>query len=391
MRASENSGVNFPSLPPLSLYVHVPWCEKKCPYCDFNSHALLDEPPEQRYLDALLTDLDQEIPGIWGRRFHSIFIGGGTPSLMSPKFFECLLSGIRARISCMPDVEITLEANPGSSEVDKFKAFKDTGINRLSIGVQSFNTRLLQAIGRVHDGSAALRAADAARTAGFENFNLDLMYGLPSQDLDMATEDLRTALSFDPPHLSYYQLTLERNTLFYSFPPQLPDEDECWQMQSRAEEALSEGGYRHYEVSAYAMEKHVCSHNLNYWRFGDYLGIGAGAHSKISMSDCVIRTWKLKNPKDYLTKAHSENRIGGQKSISAEEIKFEFMLNALRLREPISTRLFQQHTGQSIVTLKAKLEEAQKDKLLQFDGKSITTTPHGQRFLNELLQRFLPN
>ena len=385
------SRLAFPNLPPLSLYVHVPWCEKKCPYCDFNSHTAMDEPPERQYLDALLSDLDQELPGIWGRKFHSIFIGGGTPSLMSPKFFECLLSGIRARVNCIPDIEVTLETNPGSSEVNKFKAFKDTGINRLSIGVQSFNSRLLHAIGRIHDGNAALRAADAAPTAGFDNFNLDLMYGLPSQDLDTAVQDLRTALSFNPAHLSYYQLTLEPNTLFYRYPPQLPDEDECWQMQSMAEETLSDEGYRHYEVSAYAREKYVCSHNLNYWRFGDYLGIGAGAHSKVSMSDRVIRTWKLKNPKEYLSKSHSEDRIGGRKSVSTEDIRFEFMLNALRLRDPIPTLLFQQHTAQPIVTLKAQLEEAQKDNLLQFDGKSITTTPHGQRFLNELLQRFLPN
>ena len=391
MRASEKNGLKFYSLPPLSLYVHVPWCEKKCPYCDFNSHALKDELPERRYLDALLADLDQELPGIWGRKLRTIFIGGGTPSLMSPTFFESLLSGIRARVSCVPDIEITLEANPGSSEADKFKAFKDSGINRLSIGVQSFNSHLLRAIGRVHDGDAALRAASAATTAGFDNFNLDLMYALPKQDLNMAIHDLQTAMSFNPPHLSYYQLTIEPNTVFYKYPPQLPGEEESWQMQSKAEEALSEGGYRHYEVSAYARENHVCNHNLNYWRFGDYLGIGAGAHSKVSMADRVIRTWKVKNPKEYLNKAHSKERIGDRKSISARDIRFEFMLNALRLREPIPILLFQQHTGLSIATVKAQLEKAQKDNLLEFDGKGIVTTPLGQRFLNELLQRFLPN
>ncbi|MDJ0955698.1 MAG: radical SAM family heme chaperone HemW [Arenicellales bacterium] len=388
---NEKNELAFYNLPPLSLYVHIPWCEKKCPYCDFNSHALTDEPPERQYLDALLADLDQELPGVWGRRVHSIFIGGGTPSLMSPEFFQSLLSGIRARLSCLPDIEITLEANPGSSEVDKFKAFKDTGINRLSIGVQSFNSRLLRAIGRVHDGEAALQAAAAAPTAGFENFNLDLMYGLPNQDQKLAVQDLRTALSFDPPHLSYYQLTIEPNTFFCKYPPQLPDEDECWQMQLKAEATLGDGEYRHYEISAYAKEKNVCKHNLNYWRFGDYLGIGAGAHSKISMSDRVIRTWKLKNPSEYLSKAHGKERIGGRKSVPAEEIRFEFMLNALRLTEPIPIPLFQQHTGQSIASVKTQLEKAQEDDLLEFDGKSIATTHRGQRFLNELLQRFLPN
>ena len=371
--------------------MHVPWCEKKCPYCDFNSHALQDELPERQYLDALLADLDQELPAIWGRRLRTIFIGGGTPSLLSPRFFESLLSGIRARVSCVPDIEITLEANPGSSEVDKFKAFKNTGINRLSIGIQSFDSDLLRSIGRVHDGDAALRAVDAVINADFDNFNLDLMYGLPKQGLDTAIQDLSTALSFKPPHLSYYQLTIEPNTLFHKYPPPLPDEEECWQMQSKAEKALSEGGYRHYEISAYAREKHVCSHNLNYWRFGDYLGIGAGAHSKISMADRVIRAWKVKSPKEYLNKAHNKERIGAQKSISAEDIRLEFMLNALRLREPIPTLLFQKHTGQSITTVKTQLEKAQKDNLLEFDGKNICTTTLGQRFLNELLQRFLPN
>ena len=391
MQVSKQKGLTFHSFPPLSLYVHIPWCEQKCPYCDFNSHALKDEPPEQRYVDALLADLDQELPNIWGRRLRTIFIGGGTPSLMSPKFFESLLFGIQARVTYRPDIEITLEANPGSLEISKFKAFKDIGINRLSIGVQSFNSHLLHAIGRVHDGDAALHAAEAATIAGFDNFNLDLMYSLPNQDLNMAIHDIRTAMSFSPTHLSYYQLTIEPNTNFHKYPPQLPNEDECWKMQIAAEELLSEEGYQHYEVSAYAREKHVCDHNLNYWRFGDYLGIGAGAHSKVTMADRVIRTWKVKHPQNYLANAHSEKRIGGHRSLSAEEIKFEFMLNALRLREPISILLFQQRTGQSISTINVQLEHAQKDNLLEFDGKRIATTTLGQRFLNELLQRFLPN
>lgn len=389
--SSKQSGLIFHTLPPLSLYVHIPWCEKKCPYCDFNSHALKDDLPEQQYIDAVLADLDQELPKIWGRRLRTIFIGGGTPSLMSAQFYELLLSGIRARVSCAPDIETTLEANPGSSEISKFEAFRDTGINRLSIGVQSFNDDLLRAIGRVHDGKAARRAAAAATAAGFDNFNLDLMYALPGQDLDLLVHDLHTAISFNPTHLSCYQLTIEPNTTFHKCPPQLPDEDECWEMQSTAEQILGAGGYVQYEVSAYAKEKRVCHHNLNYWRFGDYLGIGAGAHSKVTMADQIIRTWKVKHPKDYLTKAQSEERIGGQKASSADETRFEFLLNALRLREPVSALLFQQRTGQSIASVKERLERAQDDDLINFDGKNIVTTTLGQRFLNDLLQRFLPD
>lgn len=380
----------FYSLPPLSLYVHIPWCEKKCPYCDFNSHALKEDLPERRYIEALVKDLDQELAKVRGRRLHSIFIGGGTPSLMDPKSIDLLLAEIHARLNGIAEAEITLEANPGSSDISKFRDFRTTGINRLSIGVQSFNSDLLRSLGRVHDAEAARTAAGAAADAGFDNLNLDLMYAVPGQDLDMALADLRTAMAFEPSHLSYYQLTIEPNTVFHAYPPTLPDDDSSWQMQVSAESTLANQGYHQYEISAYAKQGYTCRHNLNYWRFGDYLGIGAGAHSKITQHDKVVRSWKVKHPKDYMNKAHGDERLGGCKSSSAEEIRFEFMLNAMRLKEPITAQHFQQHTGQSITTIKTKLEQAQKDRLLDFDGKHIVTTELGHRFLNELLQRFLP-
>ena len=380
----------FQGLPPLSLYIHVPWCEKKCPYCDFNSHARKGPLPEREYINALLADLDQELPGIWGRKLRSIFIGGGTPSLLSAESVDSMLSGIRARIGCVADIEITMEANPGSSESGKFAEFRSAGVNRLSIGVQSFNDKSLRNIGRVHDGMSARLAVSAALSAGFENFNLDLMFALPGQQIDDAVADINTALSFDPPHLSCYQLTIEPNTAFNLQPPVLPDEDTGWQMQSNTQSILQENDYVQYEVSAYAKKGRTCQHNLNYWQFGDYVGIGAGAHGKITRSDGIIRTWKIKHPAAYLDKAHTTHRIGGRKSLSPEEIRFEFMLNALRLRQPVSTALFQQHTGQPITCMKAQLVKAEADGFLHFDGKNITTTEFGRRFLNDLLQQFLP-
>lgn len=380
----------FHSLPPLSLYVHIPWCEKKCPYCDFNSHALKEDLPERQYIDAVVGDLDQELPHVWGRRVHSIFIGGGTPSLVDPESIDLLLSEIRARLTCIPEIEITMEANPGSADISKFKDFRDAGINRLSVGVQSFNDDMLRRLGRAHDGKAARAAAGAAVTAGFDNFNLDLMYALPGQNVDMAVDDLNTAITFKPSHLSCYQLTIEPNTVFYKDPPPLPDEECSWQMQGSTEEILAQTGYHQYEISAYAKDGYVCRHNLNYWRFGDYLGIGAGAHSKVTQHDKIVRSWKVKHPKDYMNKAQSDQRLGGRKSSSTEETRFEFMLNAMRLKEPVTALHFQQHTGQSIATIKTELERAQKDRLLTFDGKYIVVTELGHRFLNDLLQRFLP-
>ena len=381
----------FAGLPPLSLYVHIPWCEKKCPYCDFNYHQIRDTLPEREYIQALLDDLDQELPGVWGRKLHSVFIGGGTPSLLHPDSMDTLLSGIRARMSCIPDIEITLEANPGSAESAKFRGFGDAGINRLSIGVQSFDNDLLRSIGRVHDAGAARAAVDAARDAGFTNFNVDLMYALPGQDVDTAARDLRTALAFHPPHLSYYQLTIEPNTRFHKYPPTLPDEDTAWQMQVNGEALLADHGLEQYEVSAYARKDRSCRHNLNYWRFGDYLGIGAGAHSKVTTTDSVVRSWKVKQPADFLKKADSRDRIGGQRELGAAEIRFEFMLNALRLTGPVSSAHFQQSTGQPIAAMKPLLEQAQRDGLLDFDGARMTTTALGRRFLNDLLERFLPS
>ncbi len=380
----------FQGLPPLSLYVHVPWCEKKCPYCDFNSHARKGPLPEKAYIDALLADLEQELPTIWGRKLCSIFIGGGTPSLLSTESVDSMLSGIRARIGCVADIEITMEANPDSSDSRKFEEFRSAGVNRLSIGVQTFDDESLRNIGRVHDGLSARHAVSAAISAGFENFNLDLMYALPGQKIDMAAADINTALSFDPPHLSCYQLTIEPNTAFYLQPPVLPDDDNGWQMQSRAESILQENGYAQYEVSAYAKNGRACRHNLNYWQFGDYVGIGAGAHGKVTRGDGITRTWKIKHPAAYLDKAHTADRVGGRKTLSAGDIRFEFMLNALRLRRPVSTALFQQHTGQPITRVHAQLVKAEADGMLHFDGKNIATTAFGRRFLNDLLQQFLP-
>ena len=380
----------FDFLPPLSLYVHIPWCEKKCPYCDFNSHVLKDELPERRYIEAVIKDLEQELPRIHGREVGSIFIGGGTPSLISPSIMARLLVELRARLNLISQVEISLETNPGSADSSKFKGFREAGINRLSIGVQSFHDDLLHAIGRIHDGKAARAAAATAIESGFDNFNLDIMYGLPGQSPKMAMNDVRTAISFQPAHLSYYQLTIEPNTFFYTHTPPLPDDEISWRMQNNAETALAEQGYNHYEISAYARHGYRCQHNLNYWQFGDYLGIGAGAHSKVTLRDKVLRSWKVKHPADYMHKAHGAERIGGCKLSSAEELRFEFMLNTLRLQEPVTVQRFQHYTGQSISSIKKKLQQAHQDKLLSFDGKCFRATKLGHRFLNDLLQRFLP-
>ena len=381
---------SFPALPPLSLYVHLPWCVSKCPYCDFNSHALRDTLPEQRYADALLADLDQELPDVWGRPVTSIFLGGGTPSLFLPETIDNLLSNIRARLPLVPDCEITMEANPGSTELGKLREFRSAGINRLSIGIQSFDDSLLQALGRAHGRAQSLAAAQAARDAGFDNFNLDLMFALPGQSLAAALVDVETAMGQDPPHLSCYQLTLEPNTAFHHDPPPLPDDDEAWSMQCALHERLGAAGYAQYEVSAFARDGRECRHNLNYWRFGDYLGIGAGAHGKITFPGKVIRRWKLKHPATYMAEASSPGRIGGESEVSATDLAFEFMLNVLRLKEPVAVTLFQQRTGQAISAYRDVVEAAQADGLLHWDGRSVSTTDLGFRFLNELQQRFLP-
>jgi oxygen-independent coproporphyrinogen-3 oxidase len=383
----------FAALPPLSLYVHFPWCVRKCPYCDFNSHAVRDaEPiPEARYLDALVRDLELSLPLVWGRRVHSIFIGGGTPSLMSAAGFDRLLADLRARLPLEADAEITLEANPGTFEAERFADYRASGANRLSVGIQSFNKLHLGALGRIHDGDQARRAAAIARDV-FGNFNLDLMYALPGQTKDELAADIRTALSFDPAHLSLYHLTLEPNTLFAKYPPQLPDDDTAADMQALVEEMLGNAGYEHYETSAYARPGARAFHNLNYWRFGDYLGIGAGAHGKISFPGQVMRTEKPRNPESYMAACEAAvdaAALGETRVPTVAELPFEFMLNALRLTEGFETRLFSERTGLAISHALAGLDAAEARGLIERTLTHTRPTERGRLFLNDLLQMFL--
>lgn len=376
-------------LPPLAAYVHIPWCVRKCPYCDFNSHAAGPELPETDYVDAVLADLEQDLVHVHGRPLTSIFFGGGTPSLFSAAALGRLLEGIERRVPFAPDIEITLEANPGTFEQAKFSAYRQLGINRLSIGVQSFQGDKLKALGRIHDGSEAIRAADMARNAGFDNFNLDLMHGLPDQSLDDALYDLRTAIAQGPTHLSWYQLTMEPNTVFWSQPPQLPEDDLLWDIQEAGQALLAEAGYAQYEVSAYARAGRQARHNLNYWTFGDFLGIGAGAHAKLSSPGGRIqRTWKTRLPKDYLDPAKAFQ--AGARELDADELPFEFLMNALRLTDGVPAGLYPQRTGLPLADLAASRREAEAQGLLQADPARLAATPKGQLFLNDLLQRFLP-
>lgn len=376
-------------LPPLAAYVHIPWCVRKCPYCDFNSHAAGPELPETDYVDAVLADLEQDLVHVHGRPLTSIFFGGGTPSLFSAAALGRLLEGIERRVPFAPDIEITLEANPGTFEQAKFSAYRQLGINRLSIGVQSFQGDKLKALGRIHDGSEAIRAADMARNAGFDNFNLDLMHGLPDQSLDDALYDLRTAIAQGPTHLSWYQLTMEPNTVFWSQPPQLPEDDLLWDIQEAGQALLAEAGYAQYEVSAYARAGRQARHNLNYWTFGDFLGIGAGAHAKLSSPEGRIqRTWKTRLPKDYLDPAKAFQ--AGARELDADELPFEFLMNALRLTDGVPAGLYPQRTGLPLADLAASRSEAEAQGLLQADPARLAATPKGQLFLNDLLQRFLP-
>lgn len=376
-------------LPPLAAYVHIPWCVRKCPYCDFNSHAAGPELPETDYVDAVLADLEQDLVHVHGRPLTSIFFGGGTPSLFSAAALGRLLEGIERRVPFAPDIEITLEANPGTFEQAKFSAYRQLGINRLSIGVQSFQGDKLKALGRIHDGSEAIRAADMARNAGFDNFNLDLMHGLPDQSLDDALYDLRTAIAQGPTHLSWYQLTMEPNTVFWSQPPQLPEDDLLWDIQEAGQALLAEAGYAQYEVSAYARAGRQARHNLNYWSFGDFLGIGAGAHAKLSSPEGRIqRTWKTRLPKDYLDPAKAFQ--AGARELDADELPFEFLMNALRLTDGVPAGLYPQRTGLPLAHLAASRREAEAQGLLQADPARLAATPKGQLFLNDLLQRFLP-
>ena len=380
--------LNLTALPPLSLYIHFPWCVRKCPYCDFNSHEAKGELPEKEYLDAVRLDLEQSLPMIWGRKIHTIFIGGGTPSLMSAAGLDRLMSDVRTLLPLALDAEITMEANPGTFEAERFKSYRDSGINRLSIGIQSFNGAHLKALGRIHDEAEALRAVEIARST-FENFNLDLMFALPSQTLEEARRDLSRALSFAPPHLSMYHLTMEPNTVFAKYPPTLPDDDTSADMQDMILEALATAGYRHYEVSAYAQPGRQAKHNLNYWQFGDYLGIGAGAHSKISFPHRVLRQARYKQPGSFIEAARRGNPVQEEHEIARGDMGFEFMLNALRLVDGFDPNLFGERTGMSISAITKALNEAEGKGLLYRDHKLIKPTELGQRFLNDLQEMFL--
>jgi oxygen-independent coproporphyrinogen-3 oxidase len=386
------SGFHFEAPPPLSLYVHFPWCVRKCPYCDFNSHTLRGSLPEDAYVDALLRDLELELPAVWGRTVQTIFLGGGTPSLFSAASIARLLSGIRARLVVHPDAEITLEANPGAVEQQCFYGFRDAGINRLSIGIQSLRDAQLQALGRVHSGDQARAAAATARAAGFENINLDLMFGLPGQDRRDALEDLEAAVALQPEHLSWYQLTLEPNTLFHARPPQLPDDEEKWQMQTLGQSLLGRQGYTQYEVSAFARNGQCCRHNLNYWRFGDYIGIGAGSHGKVTdaAGGRIRRRWKRRRPADYLAGVRAGSCVAGERELSEPEAVFEFALNRLRLRQGFRLREFESRCGLEGDWIAPLVEQARRNQLVTVDAEGIKHTEKGWLFLDDLLVRFLP-
>jgi len=370
--------------PPLSLYVHFPWCLRKCPYCDFNSHAVRGEIPEAAYIDALIGEVERTLPEIWGRPVATIFIGGGTPSLLTPEGVDRFLTAMRTLLPVRPWAEVTLEANPGVFEVARFRAYKAAGVNRLSIGIQSFDDRHLHALGRIHDSRAARAAAEAGREI-FEQLNLDLMYALPGQTLPELEVDLATALDFAPSHLSCYHLTLEPNTAFAAAPPPLPDDDLAAAMQDRVEEVLADAGYDHYETSAFARPGQACRHNLNYWQFGDYLGIGAGAHSKLSFPDRVIRRANRKSPREYLAgSAPADERLLG-----IDDLRFEFMMNTLRLTAGFESGLFTERTGLGWETVLADVGQAESRGLLERQGLTVLPTALGRRYLNDLLEIFL--
>jgi oxygen-independent coproporphyrinogen-3 oxidase len=382
----------FTALPPLALYIHFPWCERKCPYCDFNSHQIKDGKSgfdEVRYLKVLIADLETELPRIWGRQVHSIFIGGGTPSLLSGSGMQELLSAVRARINLEPDAEITMEANPGSVEAEKFSAFAKAGINRVSLGIQSFQDEQLKALGRIHNGKEA-RAAIAIALEHFKSVNIDLMYGLPKQTLEEARDDIETALSFNTPHLSLYNLTLEPNTYFASFPPQLPSEETIDAIFEQNLALLSKAGYQRYEVSAYAKKGQECKHNLNYWRFGDYIGIGAGAHGKISFPDKVTRQLREKHPEQYMQAMETQGHaLVEARDVAAQDLPFEFMLNVLRLSEGVQTITFSERTGLPLSMISKELSEASNQGLLDSNPTVLKASEQGFRYLNNLQEIFL--
>ncbi len=382
--------LNLGTLPPLSLYVHLPWCLQKCPYCDFNSHAHAGELPEARYLDALLADLDASLPLVWGRTVHSIFLGGGTPSLFSPDAIARLLSDLRARLRLEADCEITLEANPGTFEKDRFRAFRAAGVTRLSVGVQSFNDAHLQALGRVHNRAQALAAVEEAAQA-FDTFNLDVMYALPGQTLAQLEEDMRTALSLQPPHISIYHLTIEPNTVFAKHPPAIPEDDDAYAMLDRITELTGAAGLQRYEVSAYARAGHRCWHNWNYWQFGDYLGIGAGAHSKLSFAHRVVRQVRYREPQLYMTQAQAGQAISQSEEVGRADLPFEFMLNALRLRQGFALQDFGERTGLPLSAIAPALQQAEQRGWITRDLNTVVPTERGFDFLSDLQALFLPD
>ena len=381
--------------PPLALYIHIPWCVKKCPYCDFNSHGQQGALPVADYVAALVADLEQDLPLVWGRTVHSVFFGGGTPSLFPPEAIGAILDAASARLRFAPGAEITLECNPGTAEHGRFEGYRAAGVNRVSFGVQSFDDGCLQRLGRIHDSAEADAAVRLARAAGIDNFNLDLMYALPGQSLAMAREDVRRAVALDPAHVSHYQLTLEPNTVFAAKPPAgIPGEDDAWDIQEACIDDLAAAGFAQYEVSAYARDGRQCAHNLNYWRFGDYLGIGAGAHGKISSGadQSILRRWKLKSPRDYLAAAASPARIGGDQLLTDAQRPFDYMLNALRLVEGFALADFESRTGLPRAAIAPQLAVAIDRGWLEArdgDGTWLLPTELGRRFTNDVVSLFL--
>ncbi len=378
------------ALPPLSLYLHLPWCLRKCPYCDFNSHEMrAAELPEQRYLDALMADLEAALPLVWGRAVHSVFLGGGTPSLFSPDAIDRLLGAVRARLPLEPGCEITLEANPGTFEKERFRAYRSAGVTRLSVGVQTFSDDGLKSLGRVHDRAQALAAVEEAARS-FDTFNLDIMYALPGQTLDDLRQDMATALALAPPHISIYHLTIEPNTYFARFAPTIPDEDCAYDMLDLITEMTGQAGLQRYEVSAYARAGHRCHHNLNYWQFGDYLGLGAGAHSKLSFAHRIVRQVRFREPMLYMEKALQGDGLAQQAQVSRADLAFEFMLNALRLKEGFQLRQFSEHTGLPLSAIEPGLREAEAKGWIERDLALVRPSTRGFDFLNDLQSLFLP-
>ena len=382
--------IRFTALPPLALYIHVPWCVRKCPYCDFNSHELRESLPEREYVAALIGDIEHALPQVWGRTVYTIFFGGGTPSLLSGAAIEEILAAVRARLRVATDAEVTLEANPGTVESERFAAFRAAGVNRLSLGVQSFDPHHLQAIGRIHDDRQARRAIEIAQRA-FDNVNVDLMYALPRQSAREALADIDSAIEYGPAHICAYHLTIEPNTLFHRRPPPVPDDDEAAQMQERIEAHLARAGYENYEISAFARPGRRCLHNLNYWRFGDYLGVGAGAHSKLSFADRVVRAMRYKQPRQYMQQVRAGEPAQETHEVAARDLPFEFMMNAMRLVHGFELELFEERTGLPRTIVLDRLDRAERDGLIERDHVRVRPTLRGRRFLNELLVRFLPD